>query len=260
MLPNFICPGAAKSGTTTLFELLNQHPDIFLPEVKETFFFWNSDYYNGSEWYEKQYFDNVKNEKIIGDITPLDMYFDYIPKRIHDTLGANIKILFILRNPAERAFSHYLMSVRQRFESKSFEEAISLEENRLTNGELDDKRHFSYTDRGFYGKQIQNFLNYFSIENMHFVLFEEFVKRPEIITKEIFRFLHVEENININYRIHSNKGYTIKYIKLHNLLINVYNRYDLINRIFPKKLKNKIIQLLTTRKDQNQNIVIKQKT
>ena len=184
MLPNFICPGAAKAGTTSLFQVLNQHSEIYLPDVKETFFFWNNDFYKGKKWYEEKYYKNVVNEKIIGDITPLDMYFDYVPERIQKTLGSNIKIIFMLRNPANRAFSHYLMSLRQGFETKSFEEALNLESLRLK-GSVEDQRFFSYSDRGFYGKQIALFQKIFKRENLEGALINVYGKGYQLDFKVI---------------------------------------------------------------------------
>ena len=243
MLPNFICPGTAKAGTTTLFEILNQHPEIYLPKVKETFFFWNDDYYKGKKWYKEQYYKNVGNEKIIVDITPLDMYFEYVPQRIKQTLGENIKIIFILRNPADRAFSHHSMSLRQGFETKSFEEALSLEGNRLK-GSIEDQRYFSYSDRGFYGKQIKSFLKIFKRENMYFITFEEFVKNPEKVVKDVFLFLGVEHNIKINYNIHTNKGYNYKYSILNSFFIKNKKYVDQLVKITPLFLKKQISKLI----------------
>jgi len=126
MLPNLICPGAAKSGTTTLYDLLRQHPDVLMSSKKEANFFVQN-YQKGKEWYEKLYFSGWKDEKIIGDITPSYMSFKYVAKRIHDMLGNGIKFIFLLRNPVTRAYSHYWMTRRNGLENKSFEEALSLE-------------------------------------------------------------------------------------------------------------------------------------
>ena len=101
MLPNFICPGAQKSATTTLYEILKQHPDIYLPYKKELRFF-SGDYWDrGIDWYEQQY-EDYDGEKIVGDISPNYMRKQKIAERIYTTLGPDIKLLFMLRNPADR--------------------------------------------------------------------------------------------------------------------------------------------------------------
>ena len=131
-LPNFMCIGAAKSGTTSLYDILKQHSDIFLPSFKEPHFFdIPSVYQNGIEWYEKTYFQSVKNEKCIGDFSPTYLFDEHAPERILNDLGDNVKFIIILRNPVDRAYSHYLHSKRDEHENLSFKDALSLEKNRV---------------------------------------------------------------------------------------------------------------------------------
>ena len=112
--PNFFCIGAQKCGTTSLFNLLVEHEDIFLPSVKEDHFFDVDERFNkGLDWYLDQYFKDANNEKIVGSITPDYLFFNKCPKRIFNLLGKDIKLIIILRNPVDRAYSHYLMSKRR---------------------------------------------------------------------------------------------------------------------------------------------------
>lgn len=201
MLPNFICPGAQKSAITTLYDLLRQHPDVYLPDVKELHFFDNEENYSkGISWYEKEFFSEVKGEKVIGDITPIYMYLDYIPQRIYNALGENIKFIFMLRNPIDRAYSHYWMSYRRGYEKESFEKAIELEKDRIRIGNF-EKINFSYVERGFYSNQIKRYIKYFPKKNMKFIIFEDFIKNIPQIMKEIFSFLEIEPICSINYNI-----------------------------------------------------------
>ncbi|MCD6447555.1 MAG: sulfotransferase domain-containing protein [Thermoplasmata archaeon] len=193
ILPNFLCVGAQKSGTTTLFNLLKQHPDIFLPKCKEIHFFDIDEHYNkGLKWYKKFFLD-WKGEKAIGEITPSYMYFEKVPKRIFYTLGNNIKLIFILRNPIDRAYSHYWMSYRRGYEKESFERAIILESERLKKG-IFEQFHFSYINRGFYAKQIKRYFKYFPQNNCMFIIFEEFIKCPGKIFREICQFLNISSD------------------------------------------------------------------
>ena len=86
---------------------------------------------DGLEYY-KSHFKISLNHKIIGEVDPEYMYFNYIPKRIFDTLGADVKLIFLLRNPIDRAFSHYLMSKRRGYEDYPFSEAILMEKDRIS--------------------------------------------------------------------------------------------------------------------------------
>ncbi len=207
MLPNFLGVGAQKSGTTTLFHLLVAHPDIYMPRRKEARFFCNTrKFKKGISWYEKTYFSGWRGEKAVGEISPSYMVFERVPERIYSTLGPHIKLIFILRNPIDRAYSHYLRSVKNCREHESFERAIELEKERLE--KLGDYalKHFSYVTRGFYDVQIKRFLKYFPKENMFIALFDDLVMDPESLIKRLYSFLGVDPDFKHPYpRIIANK-------------------------------------------------------
>jgi len=263
-LPNFICVGAQKAGTTSLYDILKSHPNIYMSDVKETKFFQrDNDYIKGLKFYQEEYFSNLNQELIIGEIDPEYLYFNYVSKRIYDSLGKNTKLIFMLRNPVERAYSHYLMSLRRGYETLSFENAIACEYERINNTSNDteyfsQKNHFSYIDRGLYYKQIEEYLKYFPKENMLFILFEEdfLLKKEETINK-ILIFLGVESSKVLDINAKSNPATLPKSIFLTNLL----NKKSLLKRIikillpFPtlrNNIKQKIDQL-------NQKVLIKRK-
>lgn len=210
-LPNFICVGAQKSGTTTLYDILVQHPDIFLPEIKETKFFHdNNKYEKGLSFYEENFFKAWKGEKAIGEIDPEYMYFESVPERIYRTLGKDVKLIFMLRNPVDRAYSHYWMSLKRGYETETFERAVELEGERLIRDEF-HKNHFSYVDRGFYAKQIKRYLTYFCVENMFFVVFEEdFLNNRRLTIEKILTYTGVRyENLRLDFR--SNPASLLKF-------------------------------------------------
>jgi hypothetical protein len=193
-LPNFLCVGAAKAGTTSLSDILGQHPDIFLPSLKEAHFFDRPDYYEkGLGWYENEIFSKCKGQSAIGEITPSYLYFDYVPERIFATLGGGLKFIFMLRNPVDRAYSHYLMMVRRGHEKESFESAILMEGDRVRQGFFPGLR-FSYIGSGMYATQIKRYLNFFPKENMFFILFEEdFIKKRTETIRKLLCFLGVRD-------------------------------------------------------------------
>ena len=218
MLPNFICPGAQKSGTSALYRILKQHPDIYLPDCKETRFFWReTNFARGAVWYEQEFFSDVRGERIVGDITPEYMYFSSVPKNIKNTLGDKPKLIFLLRNPIERAYSHYLMSYRRGFEKESFERAIELEESRIRRGEF-EKNHFSYLSRGLYARQIRRFLKYFLKDDMKFVLFEDFKRDMPSAINEILSFFHLEPAGDTNFHVNTNPARMPRCFALQNLV------------------------------------------
>ena len=123
--------GAPRCGTTSLHDILIQHPNIFLPSVKEVHFFNNpQNYSKGLGWYE-QFFKRDNKYKIYGEITPSYIYHPNVPERIHTTFGKDIKLIINLRNPVSRAFSHYKINKRKGFEKATFIEAVKRSEKKL---------------------------------------------------------------------------------------------------------------------------------
>lgn len=208
-LPNFMCLGAAKSGTTTLYDILRQHPDIYIPAFKEPHFFdIPENYKNGIEWYKRNYFRNA-NKKIIADFTPSYFFEKEAPKRIFKNLGRDMKFLVVFRNPVDRAYSHYLHSKRDDHESENFEKSLELEVSRLKKHEnqsdyLSYLRH-SYVHQGLYAQMIDRYLQYFSLDNFLFIHFEnELLQERELTIKRILEFLEIDSSVLLRTNIRSN--------------------------------------------------------
>lgn len=204
-LPNFLCVGAQKAGTTSLHAILEQHPDVYLPTIKETKFFQDASKYDkGIAYYCSEFFGAWAGQIAVGEIDPEYMYFDYVPKRIYEHLGNKIKLIFMLRNPVDRAYSHYWMSVRRGYETEAFEKAVEMERDRISVNEF-YKNHFSYIHRGMYATQIMRFLRWFPLENMFFVVFEDdfLVDRPKTM-KRMLQFLGVREDVHLRLDVHQN--------------------------------------------------------
>jgi len=217
-LPNFLGIGAAKSGTTTLHDILIQHPDVFLPDIKEAHFFdYPRNYKLGLNWYERKIFGKYKQEKAIGEITPSYLYLDYVPERIYKNLGKDLKLIVTLRNPVDRAYSQYLMNVRRGYEKETFEKGIKQEQSRIKKG-LQEKIHFSYLDRGFYSIQLRRYMKLFPKENMFFIVFEKDIKQNLNNTvRNILGFLNVDV-VNLNLEIKSNPSSIPRFKLISNIL------------------------------------------
>jgi len=188
MLPDFIIAGAPKSGTTTLVDVLRKHPIVFFPKklTAETHFFDNDKYYQKGVEFYKQWFKEAKPNQIVGEKTPA-YSFSYVPERIAKYLP-NVKLIFVFRNPADRAYSHWLMYVWRGVELYSFEKALSLEERRL-------KKHpmWGYKEQGKYIKVLENYLKYFPKEQLLILIFEELISDPNTNLKRITDFLQIEK-------------------------------------------------------------------
>ena len=171
-LPRFFVAGAQRAGTTSLHEWLSRAGLARLPRTKETHFFSDPEKYDrGIEWYLRQFPPYVEGQ-VTGEVAPQYMYSEDAPARIRRWIPAP-DFIFILRHPIERAFSNYLMSVRQGREELTFFEALEREEARLRDGEQFARDHFGYIARGRYSRQINRFRGAFPDSRMLFVIFDD---------------------------------------------------------------------------------------
>ena len=195
-LPNFLCIGAQRSGSTSLHSVLSQHPEVYLPRIKEQDFF-NAFYHLGTAYYEMTTFAGYRDQKAIGEVTPEYLYDADCPQRIHDTLGDDVKLIICIRDPAERAYSQYLMYYNWFWENETFQNAVSLESERLKD-ELTS--HLGYLDRGFYYKQISRYLEFFSKEQLFFIEFKtDWVLNQKQTLLDLLKFLDVNQDLsNLN--------------------------------------------------------------
>ncbi len=171
VLPDMIIIGAMKCGTTSLFRYLAEHPDFFPPMTKEIHFF-DSKYDQGLDWYRRRFPTKIKRltcrlrgrRIITGEASPYYMFHPHAMRRIASILPT-VKLIVLLRNPVDRAYSHYHYEVKHGREQLTFEEAIDAEPGRLA-GELDkmlqDEGYFSvhygrhaYLRRGIYVEQLK---------------------------------------------------------------------------------------------------------
>lgn len=201
--PDFIIIGAQKGGTTSLFHYLNQHPQLNLPSKKEIHFF-TKNYHRGLKFY-KTYFPYKRNGKLSGEATPYYLFHPKVPNRLYKYFP-NIKLIIMLRNPVDRAFSHYNMEKKLSNEKRTFEVAIQDELNQLeninkkilsSNHYTAEHAHHSYLSRGLYQEQIERWLTYFDKNQMLFIKSEDFFEDPQKELKKVFNFLEID-NIQIN--------------------------------------------------------------
>ena len=255
--PNFFIIGTQKAGTTTLFNILKQHPDIYLPEKKELHFFdSDTNYKKGFDWYLSSFFANIENESAIGEITPSYCFDSNTPRRILESCGESVKFIFIVRNPIDRALSHYNMNKSRDDEKYDFETALETEKQRLKTLSSKEQMKFNYLERGYYSEQLENYFKFFAKENILVLSFEkDFLidKRRTITLLE--DFLEVSNFNNYNLEIHSNKSELrttkpkiVKYIKsslMGEKLSNKLNQsiFIRLRKIFYRKKNNIKINL-----------------
>ena len=218
--PNIICLGAQKAGTTTLHDILKKHTDIYLPSIKEAPFFHKDENYNkGEDWWLNEFFPKQKDEKIIGAFTPDYLFFPKVADRIKSMYqDTELKLIIILRQPCERAFSHYLMTTKFGTEDLSFEDAIAQEDERLKEDDFHIQSHLSYISRGKYLEQIKRFTEFVPKENILFLSFEKDIRTnldKTIIRIQQFMGVEIQE---LNTNIKSNSAGRVRSKKLETYL------------------------------------------
>lgn len=238
--PDFIIAGAQKSGSTYIWSMLKQHPEVFFPKDKEINFFNTS---SRSDFDLGEYvslFDSGKSFKVKGEASPRYLFYNHVPKLMHE-LNPQLKLIFILRNPVLRAESHYLHNVRDGFESLSFDRAIEEEESRIKQDAF-SLRAYSYVNRGLYAKQVKEYLSYFEKDQILLLKFEEFMKDKAQGFKELHSFLGVSD---FDYNEQQSNKNERKYIKYRWLNTVARNRFvKLLSRFFPRNAKDRIMRII----------------
>src|SRR5680860_1100775 len=148
-LPTFLIAGGMRCGTTSLNAYLREHPEVSVGQPKEVHFF-DQNYERGIDWY-LQHFPGSDNSKAVGEATPAYLYYPEIAERIATTLP-DVRILVLLRDPVDRAHSHYWHNRSVGREKLNFADAIASEPKRLDRSP-EYRARYSYVDRGRYGAQ-----------------------------------------------------------------------------------------------------------
>ena len=179
MLPNFLIIGAPKAATTWIADALREHPDVFVPQLKELRYFCGQNYDKGRQWYE-QHFADARAETAVGEASPSYLGNSDATDRIRRDLG-DIKLIASLRHPVEQAYSFYW--------------------HQLTRGQIGvdtDFRSFFEKDRpraGYYGAHLERYLRTFDAERMLVLLYETEIERnPRRGLQKCYEFLGVSSD------------------------------------------------------------------
>ena len=194
-LPDFLCIGAQRCGTTTLWELLARHPRIFLPETKELHYFDDRDgsFAAGIDSYAAHFAD-APDDAVCGESSPEYLYFPEAGDRIAEALP-DARLIAILRDPVERAWSHYWFNVRRGREWLSFEEALDREPERIADrADAKSRPWYSYVDRGRYVEQLRRFETLFGREQLLVVLLDDLRADPAGTMETVFAHIELESD------------------------------------------------------------------
>lgn len=208
-LPNFLIIGAQKSGTTSLYEYLRQHPQVYMSPIKEPHFFT----YEGAHppspgivtnWFAYQaLFSGAKEHHIaVGEASPSYLHAEYAPERIARYLP-EVRLIAILRHPAERAFANWVHNVEQGREQLDFREALAAEEDRIRRGA---DYAFWYKYKGFYYRHLSRYIALFPKEQIYICLFGDLHQQPWALLGDVFMFIGVNPDFQPRLERHNVSG------------------------------------------------------
>jgi hypothetical protein len=161
---NFLYLGPGKAGSTWLHEVLVRHPEVYLTEAKDLYFF--SRYYDrGLGWYEAQFHSARPEQKIIGEISPDYLSCAEAPERILACLGPDVRLMVTLRDPVSRAFSAYLYFRKHGLAAPSFRQTV--------------EKLPQIIDEGRYATQLRRYIKHFGRESLHIAIFDDLQADPQ---------------------------------------------------------------------------------
>ena len=254
IMPNFLIIGAAKAGTTSIYHYLKQHPQIYMCPGKEPRFFAlegeKLDFRGPTQginqtsvttWEEYcQLFEGVTDEMAIGEASTIYLSSPKALDRIKDHLP-DVKLIAILRDPSERAFSSYMHLVRDGYETLSFAEAIEAEAIRIKENW---QPLWYYKQRGFYYEQLQRYFAIFKPEQIKIYLYEDLAVDSTALVQDIASFLGVDDTFTPDLTRKNVSG-----IPKNRLLQNLLTKKNPIKSVFkpllPKPLRQSVLQSLS---------------
>jgi len=234
VLPNFIIIGTVRSGTTSLYYNICEHPSV-LPAAYDEIGFFDSNFHLGIDWYRSMFPTEKKMEEIkkdtgfaiTGEDTPFYFWKKEVVDRIFQALP-DVKIIAIFRNPVDRAYSNYNLGIRKNTEKLTFEETIEEEtrflENHTFRDAVDGRR--SYLSKGMYENQIKLWFNIFPRKQIHMLSTEDMQQKPKQELLKIFRFLEIPEYTIKNPQKQKLAKYEEMNVETRKKLLDFYKPYN----------------------------------
>lgn len=176
LLPNFLHLGPSKSGSTWLHEVLIGHPEVYLSQAKDLYFF-NRYYDRGPGWYRAQFRGAQREHKIIGEICPDYLSCAEAPERIHTCLGPDVRLMVTLREPISRAFSSYLYLAKHGEAAATFRDTTKISPELL--------------EEGRYATHLRSYLHYYGRESLYVGLFDDLQADPQAFLDGVTDWLGV---------------------------------------------------------------------
>lgn len=215
---NHFLIGVQKGGTSSFYNWLSQHPQINAPdEMKDIHFFNQQKYFaKGTRWLEDFYKEKGDNKVLLKGAVNY-IYNKEVPQKIKE-YNADSKFILILRDPVKRAYSAHQYFTKLGTEKRDFLQSVKDElEGKFVSE--NSKNHFAYLDHGYYYNQLIYWHQYFSSEKFLILIFEELFKNPQQYLPEVFNFLGVDAQLQVNFAAKNTTG-EVKHRLLSNMLFS----------------------------------------
>ena len=205
---DFLICGTQKGGTSALDAYLREHPQLCMANQKEVHFFDDEKHFRGGKPDYAAYhscFSPGPSQRVMGEATPSYMYWYDAPRRIWH-YNPRMKLLVVLRNPVDRAYSHWNMQRKRGIDDLSFWDALHIERERCREALPYQEKRFSYVDRGFYLEQLRRLWTYFARDQVLVTRHEDLRSKPKEAIDKIYDFLGVGPVQGIQVReVHSHE-------------------------------------------------------
>ena len=239
MKVNTFIVGAPKAGTTSLHHYLNQHTEVSMSSVKEPNFFsskeveslfYNSKCIDDSNDYHKLF--SIEKRQVRGEASVSYLFYENVPKRIYD-YNSEAKIIIMLREPIERAFSHYLMDCRLGFCSVKLEDIIATPQSY--------PQYFQqYLELGNYYSQIKRYQDTFGKEQLLVIFYEDFKTNTKKVMNRVFSFLEIEQQ-EIDFSVKNS------FLSPSNTLISKLYKFNIVRKVVKTILPERLLSLIRSK-------------
>lgn len=250
--PNFFIAGAAKSGTTSLFHYASLHPDVYMSEIKEPHYFCHENFPPvfagpGDEGFSENRLRTMKdylklftpgqNARIRGEGSVYYIYFPEVAERLYE-FNPQAKVVLVLRNPVDRAFSAYMHTVRDGRETLSFEDALEAEPSRREAGY---QPLWWYRELGLYSAQVERYMRVFPKEQLKILLFED-LRDPPRAVYDTFSFLGLNPDVFIDTSVKQNESGVPKSRLMYHFFAKPNGLKEIIKPLLPTQFRQQIGQ------------------
>jgi len=246
-MPNFFIVGAPKAGTTSLYRYLSEHPQVFMSKPKEVNFFSCEEiekqglYYNSFKVHTideyERLFNNADGKKTVGEASVSYLFYPNTPLKIKNLIP-NAKIIILLREPVERAYSHYLMDKRLGLVDLDFDEIVYKKKKH----KFLDLYYQQYIELGLYFEQVFRYLSTFGENQVKIYLFDDIKNNLPKVLEDLFGFLEIDANLKID----PNKKYNTFSMPKNNFIILLYSSNiirKIFNTIIPVSMKENVMNI-----------------